>query len=140
MLKKSDFLCMTPLSCIKKAIFCACLLPFSLNVSALTFVSSSAPEASHVLKNAAGALKSISCYSSSASTQYMLIFNSATVPAEGTVPIVTPVVCPAGGNCNYDFTTIGGLNLSTGIVWTNSSTAATKTIGGATMMCTGAVQ
>lgn len=138
MFKKLCFLNTSWVSCIKKAIFCICL--FSLNAWSLSFISSAAPEASHILKNTAGTLKNLVCYNTSASSQFILIFNSATVPADSTVPVVAPMTCPGSANCTYDMSTLQGIPLSTGIVWTNSSTASTKTIGGSTVMCTGAVQ
>jgi len=138
--KKSGFLNIPLMTCIKKAFFLICLFWFSLNASALSFVVSAAAEASHILKAVPATLKSLVCYNTSASSQFIQVFNSATIPADGTAPNYTPMVCPATGNCTLDLTTIQGLPLSTGIVWTNSSTATTKTIGSATTFCTGAVQ
>lgn len=90
-------------------------------------ISSTAYEKSHVLKETPGYLVSLVGYNSKASAQFIQIFNSATVPANGAVPIYTFTV-PATSNFSLDIPAAGA-NFSTGIVVTNSSTGPTKTIG-----------
>lgn len=93
-----------------------------------TRVNSSALEASKVIKASAGTLWDIVVYNNKASTQYIQLFDSATVPADTAVPVMTFPVAT--------LTTVGisfqqGMTFSTGIAISNSSTAATKTIGSA---------
>lgn len=94
-----------------------------------TRISSSALEASHVIKASAGNLYTITGYNSKTSSQFIQVFNSTTVPADTTVPIYTFTV-PPSSNFSLDFGTLGEA-FSTGIAISNSSTAATKTIGSA---------
>lgn len=89
---------------------------------------STAYEASSVSKNAAGALFQISGYSSNTSGQFIQVFNSTTVPADTTAPILTFYV-PGQSNFSFDFPK--GKWFSTGISWSNSTTGATKTLGAA---------
>lgn len=91
-------------------------------------------EASHVIKSSAGILYSLLCYNSSATPQFLETFNSTTLPADGTTAITVPVSCAATSNCTLDFSPYGKY-YSTGIVWSNSSTSPTKTIGSANMFC-----
>lgn len=93
-------------------------------------VTSSALEASGVIKASAGTLYGFSGYSSLAAGQFILLFNSPTVPVDTTVPNFTPIAVNANGNFSVDFGTYGK-HFSAGISWSNSSTAATKTIGAA---------
>lgn len=91
-------------------------------------VSSTALEASKVLKASAGNLVSINGYNAKTSSQWIQVFNSATVPANGAVPVITFLV-PASSNWSFTFPVPMGF--TTGISTSNSSTAATKTIGSA---------
>jgi len=94
-----------------------------------TLVSSTAYESSHVLKASSGALISIAGYNSKTGAQFIQLFNSATVPADATAPVLVFTV-PASSNFSYDVP-ITGLPFSTGIAIANSSTGPTKTIGSA---------
>lgn len=97
-------------------------------------ITSSAYEASHVVKASAGVLYSIACYNSKASAQFVLVFNSTTVPADAAVANAVPLYCPATSNCALDYGQYGKY-FSTGISWSNSSTSPTKTIGSADVFC-----
>lgn len=105
------------------------VIPQSGSTNANSSVASTALEASHVIKASAGRLFQLTGVNTSASAQYIQVFNSATVPADTTVPVLLAYV-PGGANFSWDFGDIGRY-FSTGIAVSNSSTAATKTIGSA---------
>lgn len=110
------------------------------NVVSATTVVSTALEASHVLKASAGALVSLQIFNSKASAQYILVMNSATVPADGAVTLLCPPIYIAATTylmLSFDIP----LTASTGISVSNSSTGSfTKTIGAADCIFTGQVQ
>lgn len=83
--------------------------------------------ASGVIKASAGTLLGVMGFNSNASGQFIQIFNSATIPIDTTVPILT-VFVPGTSNFSIDFSPLGKL-FSIGISWSNSSTGPTKTIG-----------
>ena len=66
----------------------------------------------------------------SGADQFIQIHNSASLPAEGSVPVV---VFKAGASLNFSLSQelVGVEPLATGLVICNSSTAPTKTIGSA---------
>jgi hypothetical protein len=68
------------------------------------------------------------------STQYILAFDSATVPIDGTVP---DFVCIAQPLSNFFLNLGDGVEFTNGITLCNSSTLATKTIGSADCFFTG---
>lgn len=94
--------------------------------NALTSISSSANEASHVVKGSAGRLYSFSGYNAKTSAQFIQIHNATSLPSNTAVPIFTFTV-PASSNWSYDF--FLGRYFSTGITVCNSSTQATLTVG-----------
>jgi hypothetical protein len=98
-------------------------------VSGASLVSSTANEASRVIKASAGTLISLVGYNARTSAQFIQIFNSATVPADTGVPIFTFLV-PSSSNFSLDVP-VSGIPFTTGISVSNSSTQATKTIGSA---------
>jgi hypothetical protein len=86
-------------------------------------------EASSISKAAAGVVREITGYNSKTSAQFIQLHNSATLPADTGVPDVV-ITVPAGENFYIDFGE-NGYYCSAGIVVSNSSTGATKTIGSA---------
>ena len=98
---------------------------------AVTQVVSTALEASHVLKASAGQLVQLSVFNSKATAQFILLINSATLPADGAVTLLYPPI-PIGAASLLVLDLPAPLVASTGIVVCNSSTGTfTKTIGSA---------
>lgn len=97
----------------------------------VTPITSAALEASKVIKASAGQLCSLAIFNSKASAQFILIMNSATVPADGAVTLLyPPIPIAAASLVVIDFPR--PLVASTGIAVSNSSTGTfTKTIGSA---------
>lgn len=94
-----------------------------------TTVFTTAVAASKILKSSAGTLISLTVSNAKASAQFVQIFDSATLPADATVPMASYKV-PAGDARSFDVP-ITGMAFANGIVACNSSTQATKTIGSA---------
>ena len=92
--------------------------------------SSTALAASLVAKATGGTVYAIWGYSSNVGAQFIQIHNTATLPANGEVPIVTLTVA-ATSNFYFEIGAQTGLLFDTGITLCNSSTSATKTIGAA---------
>jgi hypothetical protein len=102
--------------------------PLAVSTYCPTASDSTALEASRVLKNAAGVLYKLTI-TNTGPLQPVQIFNSATVPANGTAPTWMCIV-PASGSVFIDWGERGRY-FSNGISVSNSSTFATKTIGAA---------
>jgi len=83
--------------------------------------------ASLIIKALAGNLYMLTGYNDSASGQFIQIFNSSSLPANGVAPVITFYVAPKS-NFSFDFG-VYGRYFGTGIVVCNSTTVATKTIG-----------
>lgn len=91
--------------------------------------TSTAEEASRIIKASAGVLYGLTVYNNNAATRYIQLYNSATLPADAVVPVLTFEVA-AQTSRSIDFGGYGR-GFTTGIVVANSSTDTTKTIGAA---------
>ena len=105
------------------------IVPTSSSTNAQTNSTSTAYEASRVIKASAGTLYRITGYNSKTSTQFIMVSNTTAVPADAQTPVVLFAV-PASSNFSLDYGDIGRY-FSTGICVFNSSTSPTKTIGAA---------
>lgn len=97
--------------------------------NATSIASSTALEASHVIKASAGRLYSLVITNTKAASQFIQIHNTSSVPADTAVPVYSFYV-PAASSVSIAAEDLGDY-FSTGISVCNSSTAATKTIGSA---------
>ena len=97
------------------------------NVQTVSLASSTAYEASRIVKASAGTLFSLSGYNSGPA-QFLQVHNSASIPANGAAPAMLLAI-PAQSTFAFEWDK--GVVLSAGIVVSNSSTGATKTIGSA---------
>jgi hypothetical protein len=89
-------------------------------------VNSAAYEASHVLRTKAGVLMTLQGYNSGPA-QFIQLFDSITVPANGVAPIWVQAVA-ATSNFTMQVPTTG-MPFTTGLAVSNSTTGPTKTLG-----------
>lgn len=80
-----------------------------------------------IVKTSSGTLHNITGYSSSLSEQFIQIFDTNTLPADGATPKIIFIIS-AKSNFSFDLGT-NGRYFYNGIVICNSSTSDTKTIG-----------
>ena len=97
---------------------------FPLNASSNQLASSLVIKAGH------GSLFGCQVLNTKASAQFILFFDAAAVPPNGTVP-VCPFTVAASSNLPIFWGVYLGRSFSQGIVVCNSSTAATLTLGAA---------
>lgn len=105
----------------------ATISPSSSSTGALLSAKTTALASSLIIKASSGRLYELVGSNSNTSAQFIQLFDSATVPADGTVPEYTFRV-EGLSNFSLDWQDLGRY-FTTGIVVTNSSTIATKTIG-----------
>jgi len=91
-------------------------------------VNSSAYEASRVIKNTSGNLRLIFGYNSKSSSQFIQIHDASALPANGAAPIS---VIAVDAQKSFSIACEDGIPCTNGIVFCNSSTGPTKTIGSA---------
>ena len=91
--------------------------------------NSAAQEASAVVKAAACRLLFLHFYNANAAARWLQVFDSATLPADTAIPLLTFPVAIAG-TFTLNLAPLG-LLMRKGIVVCNSSTGPTKTIGAA---------
>jgi len=104
----------------------------------MSIVSSSAAEASKVIKASAGTLLSLIGYNGRTSQQFIQVFNAAAVPADAAVPIYSFLVY---GQSNFSLDVpVSGAPFTTGISVSNSSTQAVKTLGSADCFFTAVIK
>lgn len=68
----------------------------------------------------------ISAYNSSATDLYLHVFDATAVPANGTVPTLSPVLIPAGKTGGWDFN-VAGCKFANGVAVASSTTDRTTT-------------
>lgn len=85
--------------------------------------------ASQIISTLGCKLLSILVFNSNAAQQYIQVHESATLPANGAVPVLPAIPVAGGAVVQFD---VGGFGIDLdACVICNSSTAATKTIGAA---------
>jgi hypothetical protein len=83
---------------------------------------------SGVMRIVASTLIEVTCINLSAASIFFQVFDALAVPADGTAPVTTPIIVPAGKNMTWSPNLGQGYVFSTGIAWCSSTTALTKTL------------
>jgi hypothetical protein len=98
---------------------------------------------SDVIVAASRTLIELFIVNNSGSTRYFQLFDSATVPADGSVPMMMPITLTTGATASLDLTSglavfesgvSTGLRSVNGFSWACSTTLATKTLTGSNEM------
>ena len=87
---------------------------------------STALQSSMIVKTGPGILYGLTVTSTKAASQYLLVFDAASLPADGAIPILAKSV-PA--NDAVGFSWLPGRTFLVGIVVCNSTTNTSKTLG-----------
>lgn len=90
--------------------------------------SSSIKQTSRVVKASAGTLWSFTAHNTNAAKRYFLLFDSATVPSNGALPVM---VFACESKLPVSFQPDGGLPMTAGISWAISTTEDTLTLAAA---------
>jgi hypothetical protein len=93
--------------------------------------SSNALENSRTIKSGAGILYGFQVLNTLAAAQFIQLFDSQALPADGAVPVCVFTVPTNPANLSVFWGVGAGRFFQQGIVMCNSTTAATKTIGAA---------
>lgn len=100
----------------------------SYSVAPVVYASQAA-EASKLLKVGNGVVVGFDGYNAKGSAQFILLFDKASVPADGDIPIFALTAATAA-NFSKEFGPTG-LRFQNGLAISNSSTVATRTVGSA---------
>lgn len=90
-----------------------------------TPAEAAAPADSNVIIAAPTTVRAISATNAHTAARWLMLFDSATVPADGAAPRLPAISVPAETTI---YVPIGGLVCTAGLSWAMSSTQATKTI------------
>jgi hypothetical protein len=119
--------------------------PASVNLEALRvaldkmiqpqyYTTGAAYEASAIPKNAAGSFYGFTGFNSGPA-QWIMVFDSATLPVDGTAPKIAPVYAPTNSNFSFNWGQYP-IAFANGVVICNSTTGPTKTLGAANCLYT----
>lgn len=68
-------------------------------------------------------------YNMSASSVFFQVFDTASTPVDGSVPVASLLI-PAASHIGLDYSSFHGIKFTSGLYFCNSSTQATKTLNG----------
>jgi hypothetical protein len=88
-----------------------------------------APADSGIIRGVACTARSVVASNRTASTVYMMLYDTAEVPADAVYPRVPFIAVPADSTIEI---ALGGLSLANGLCWSTTTTFGVKTIGATT--------